>query len=182
MPMHRRTLIVLVAVIALTTVVATTGPAAGGSTHRPSDRLSEGPNLVKIFGEETLEPNVLITSTFRFSPEVLFPGSGERVRWIDRDESDDPHTITLVRRSDLPDTVQEAFSCRPCNDAINAHFAGDQPKLHVNVGERGLDQPGDSLLLLPGESIAAGISAATGTNLYYLCAIHPWMQGKLVVG
>jgi len=25
------------------------------------------------------------------------------------------------------------------------------------------------------------ISAPAGTTLYYMCAVHPWMQGKIVV-
>jgi plastocyanin len=177
MPMYRRTLVLLVAAIVITTTAATVGTAAGGS-----DRRSHEPNRVRIVGTETFEANALIQSTVRFSPEVFFPHTGERVRWIDQDESEDPHTVTLVERGDLPSSVLEAFNCGPCNDALDAHFAGDQPKLKVNVGEPGLDQPGDSLLLLPGESIAAPVSAAAGTTLYYLCAIHPWMQGRLVVG
>jgi hypothetical protein len=52
----------------------------------------------------------------------------------------------------------------------------------VNVGGPGLDQSGDSLLFFAGESISAEISAAAGTTLYYLCAIHPWMQGSITVG
>jgi hypothetical protein len=52
----------------------------------------------------------------------------------------------------------------------------------VNVGAPGLDQPGDSLLFFPGESISAEVSAAAGTTLSYLCAIHPWMIGSITVG
>jgi len=54
--------------------------------------------------------------------------------------------------------------------------------VRVNVGQPGLDQPGDSLLILDGQTIGATISASAGTNLFYLCAIHPWMQGQLRVG
>jgi len=26
------------------------------------------------------------------------------------------------------------------------------------------------------------VTAKPGTTLYFLCAVHPWMQGKIVVG
>jgi len=40
---------------------------------------------------------------------------------------------------------------------------------------------GDSLLMLPGHSISSVITAPPGTTLYYLCAIHPWMDGSITV-
>jgi hypothetical protein len=52
----------------------------------------------------------------------------------------------------------------------------------VNAGGTELDQPGDSLLLFPGESISAEVSAAAGTTVSYVCAIHPLMQGSITVG
>jgi hypothetical protein len=105
------------------------------------------------------------------------------VRWIDQDKVPDPHTITLVRRGQVPTSFAEAFNCQPCNAALDAHFGtGGPPAARVNVGQPGLDQPGDSLLILDGQSIGAQISASAGTNLFYLCAIHPWMQGQLRVG
>lgn len=175
--MHRRTLVLLAAAI-ITTTAVTVGTAAGGS----SDRMSHEPNLVKILGENSFEANTLIQSTLRFSPERSFPHAGEGVHWVDRDQVDEPHTVTVVPPRQLPSSVEETFACRPCNDALDAHFSGDQPKLRVNFGDPGLDQAGDSLLILPGERIAATVSASVGINLYYLCSIHPWMQGKLVVG
>jgi hypothetical protein len=45
-----------------------------------------------------------------------------------------------------------------------------------------LDQPGDSLWLAPGATISSQVSAPAGTTLFYLCAIHGWMQGRLTVG
>jgi hypothetical protein len=51
----------------------------------------------------------------------------------------------------------------------------------IDVGSPGLDAPGDSLLFFAGESISATISAPAGSTLFYLCAIHPWMQGSISV-
>lgn len=176
--MYRRALAILSTAIVFIVPTVTTGSTAGGSPE-PASHES---NLVRVLGTQTFEANTLIQATFRFSPERLFPHSGEGVRWIDQDKVEEPHTITVVRRSQLPTSIPEVFGCEVCNDALAAHFSSDPPRVRVNVGDPGLDQPGDSLLLLPDGSIGAQVSADPGTNLYYLCAIHSWMQGKLTVG
>jgi hypothetical protein len=33
----------------------------------------------------------------------------------------------------------------------------------------------------PHKSETVVVSAPPGTRLYFMCAIHPWMQGKIVV-
>ena len=188
--MRRRNLFVTTAafVLAVTSIaVGTTGAAADrdaadGTTERSTAGRSHDPLRVRAIGEETFEANALIQSTFRFTPDITYPHSGERVRWVDDDGTDDPHTITIVRRAQLPADFVETFNCTPCNEALDAHFAGGRVNLRVNVGRAGLDQPGDSLLLLPGESIGAQVTAPPATNLSFLCAVHPWMQGRLVVG
>ena len=177
--MYRRALAILSTAIVFIVPTITTGSAAGGA---PGQAKHGETNLVRILGTETFEANTLIQATFRFAPERLFPHSGESVRWIDQDKAEDPHTITVVRRSQLPTSVPEVFQCEACNAALDAHFSSNPPKVRVNVGDPGLDQPGDSLLLLPDTSIGAQITADPGTNLYYLCSIHAWMQGKLTVG
>ena len=175
--MHRR-IFFLLAVGALAVTVIVVGPAVG---RAPGPKTHE-PHLVRALGNESFEANTLIQATFRFSPERSFPHTGERLRWVDRDSVEEPHTITIVRRGQLPTSLDEVFDCQPCNDALGQHFSTDPPSLRVDVGQPGLDQPGDSLLLLPGTSIGAVVSAPAGTNLRYLCSIHPWMQGKIVVG
>ena len=188
--MRRRNLFVATAafVLAITSIAfGTTGAAADrdaadGITEGSAVRRSHNPLRVRAVGEETFEANALIQSTFRFTPEFAYPHSGERVRWVDDDATDDPHTITIVRRAQLPGDFVETFNCTACNEALDAHFAGGRVNVRVNVDGAGLNAPGDSLLLLPGESIGAQVSAPPATNLSFLCAIHPWMQGRLVVG
>ncbi|HJR97637.1 MAG TPA: hypothetical protein VJ979_07000 [Actinomycetota bacterium] len=176
--MRKRIFALVTSTVLVLAGVATIGSAAGGTPDR-----THQPKVVRLLGQETFEANALVTSTFRFSPERSFPHTGERVRWIDQDKVPDPHTITVVRRRQLPTTLAEAFNCQACNAALDAHFGtGGPPVVRVNVGQPGLDQPGDSLLILDGETIGATISASAGTNLFYLCAIHPWMQGQLRVG
>jgi hypothetical protein len=53
----------------------------------------------------------------------------------------------------------------------------------VNVGGPGLDARGDSLLFGGpfDQAVEAQVTAPAGTTLYYLCVIHPWMQGSIKV-
>jgi len=40
---------------------------------------------------------------------------------------------------------------------------------------------GDSIVLMPGESFMVQVTAPAGTVLHFMCIIHPWMQGEIVV-
>jgi hypothetical protein len=92
--------------------------------------------------------------------------------------------VTIVAQSDLPTTADEVFACQVCGDAFAAHFPAPPPAppvLVVDVGAAGLDAAGDSLLLFDDQSVSATVSAASGSTLFYLCAVHPWMQGQINV-
>ena len=173
--MKARSLILSIALVLVAGTFFTTASA--------EKRRSHDPYLIRVNGTENFEANTLIQATFRFSPERSFPHTGDKVRLLDDAKVAEPHTLTIVRRGQLPTSVPEVFECAACNAALEAHFAqGNQPVLKVNVGAPGLDQPGDSLWLAPGSSISSQVSAPSGTTLYFLCAIHGWMQGRLVVG
>jgi hypothetical protein len=106
---------------------------------------------------------------------------------VDEDQvADEPHTVTVVDEADLPTEVDEVFGCQapgePCGDALAGHFGGGPPVPVIEAGGSGLDAPGDSLLLFPGGSVSATVSAPAGSTLFYLCALHPWMQGSITVG
>lgn len=143
------------------------------------------PTTVAVRGGEKFVPNALIQSTFRFSPGLISVSSGQEITWVDEGQIADPHTITVV--ADLPATLEEVFGCQepdqPCADALAAHglFGGEIVPV-IEVGNSGLDSVGDSLLLFPGGSVSAVVSAPAGTVLRYLCALHPWMQGSITVG
>ena len=132
-------------------------------------------------GDEKFVPNAMIQSTLRFSPGKVNASTGQTLTWTHADQTTAPHTVTIVDQADVPGSIDEVFACPACVAALDAHFAGGLNPV-VNVGLPGLDQPGDSLLLFPGESVSAEVAAAAGTTLDYLCAIHPWMQGSITVG
>lgn len=145
--------------------------------------LSASANSGTVFtrGDEKFVPNAMIQSTLRFSPGRVNASTGQILTWTHADQTEAPHTVTIADQTDLPASIDEVFECPVCGAALDAHFAGGLNAV-VNVGAPGLDQPGDSLLFFPGESISAEVSAPAGTTLYYLCAIHPWMQGSITVG
>ena len=175
---RRRYALFSVIPLALLTVVTS---VSGADTPGPLSHRDV--TVVRALGNEDFEANALIFSTFRFDPERSFPHSGDRVRLTDADRVDGaPHTLTVVRKGQLPMTTVDVFGgCTACEQAIEAHFSTDPPRLKVGIGD-GLNEPGDSLLIFEGESIGANITAPSGTVLHFLCAFHPWMQGRLVVG
>jgi plastocyanin len=138
---------------------------------------------VKIIGDEKFVPNRLIASDFRFAPGFIRVKSGGSATWVNTTE--DEHTVTIVDEEDVPADFDEVFECRDpggvCRAALDGHFGSDPPVPVLNAGAPGLDTPGDSLLILPEERVRAVVSAPAGTDLYYICAIHPWMQGEIEV-
>jgi plastocyanin len=170
-----RKLSLIISVVLLAALTSTTAVA----TDRNRDR-----NQVATRGTERFKSNALFNSTFSFRPGTIEVDSGDSATWVDRDRLDAPHTITVVEEH--PGDLEELFFCREaggaCREAIDAHFPPGQPPVPVvNVGEPGLDSPGDSLLMFPGTSVTEVVSAPSGATLLYICAFHPWMQGSIEV-
>jgi len=138
---------------------------------------------VRTLGDEKVVPNAMVQATLRFTPGMIKVASGEQLTWTHDDNTTEPHTITVVEA--FPEATLDAiFGCgnpgEPCAEALAAHFAGGFNPV-VEAGAPGLDTPGDSLFLGDDTSVTATVSAPSGTTLKYLCAIHPWMQGDIVV-
>jgi plastocyanin len=151
--------------------------AMASSTSAASGRT------VRVAGDEQFVPNAKIMATLRFVPGPLSVQSGETVTWAS-DTPTEPHTISVVAASDVPGSVEDVFNCPICNSILAGHFPNgfDNPPVFVlNAGNPGIDAIGDSLLLAPGGSVSATISAPAGSTLHYVCAIHPWMQGTIMV-
>jgi plastocyanin len=171
-----RTMLALAATAALGASVLVIGPAG-----------AQAPNQAKlqIVGGTTVKPGKFVKDNQRFAPRNRKVRSGGTVRLANKAKTQDPHTISLVRKSDLPNTPQETFECEACGPFFGAHQVneetGDVGQPVVDVGEPGFDQPGDSMFVAPEAVVRFDVSADKGSTLYYLCAVHPWMQGKLRV-
>lgn len=175
----------LVAAAATLIVAVVVGPASAGGGVAPAA-------TVEVRGGDILEPGLFIKNNFRFVPRRITVSSGDVVRWVDRDrDEDDPHTVTIARKADLPQTIAQLEACYEpggfCIETIEAHDPGldEQPpfNIRVNRGGPGLDRRGDSLLFGGpfDQAIRGRVTAAPGRTLYYLCVIHPWMQGSITV-
>jgi hypothetical protein len=152
---------------------------------------ANGSNTVTAVNKFSFQPNQALNVAFRFSPGTLRIGSGEQLTFrqgpvVPDVFPPDPHTLSIVKRSDVPGTIEEVLTCPACAPFFEAHDPGNdqQPPFNyvVNVGKPGLDRPGDSLLIDAEHPVTrARVTAASGTTLDFICAIHPWMQGKLKV-
>lgn len=167
-----RKLTILAAVVAMAAIVSGAVVSAGPAW------------TIKTTGGVQFVPNALIMSNLAFSPGPIKVDSGDVVTWVHADQTEDPHTVTIVNLADLPAAIEEVFVCEaigPCGAALAAHF-GPPPTFILDPdADGGLSVPGDSLLFFHGQTISSTITAPSGTTLYYLCAIHPWMQGSIEV-
>jgi hypothetical protein len=125
---------------------------------------------LRIVGGVQMQPGKFIRDDQRFKPGNLNVRSGGSVTLRNRAKTEDPHTLSLVNKSDLPRTPQEAFECEACGPFFAAHQVneetGDVGQPLVNVGETGFDQPGDSIFVPPGGTVRFDVSADKGKTLY----------------
>jgi plastocyanin len=137
----------------------------------------------RLLPNRAAPPNLRFLNTFHWAPGTITVRSGGRVRWRNRIPRE-LHTITISTRRDLPRSLEGR--CRPCEIA-GGHLADPNDQNSrianpvLNAGPAGLDREGDSLVLRPGRSVSATVSAAPGSTLSYVCAVHPWMQGRIRV-
>src|SRR5207245_1229224 len=69
----------------------------------------------------------------------------------------DPHSLSIVKRSQLPRTIRQVENCTVCGAIAKSHGVnpegppqeGPPPIPRVNVGAAGFDQPGDSIVIGP---------------------------------
>jgi hypothetical protein len=99
----------------------------------------------------------------------------------------------VVRRSQLPRNARQVENCFSQNGvcsqiavdhgAINPDTGEEQEPTTplVDKGAEGFNQPGDSVIIPGRRKRTVRITARRGNDLYFLCALHAWMQGRLDV-
>ncbi len=106
-----------------------------------------------------------------------------------------PHTFSLVTKGSLPKTAKQRKTCfTPGKICMGiAHWYGlkgeEAPKNPlVEAGKLGWDtmgtptKKGDSYFFgKKGASIDQKVTAKAGTTLYFMCAVHSFMQGSIKV-
>lgn len=108
-----------------------------------------------------------------------------------------PHTFSLVTKGSLPKTPKARQTCftpkHICMAIAKWHGTNGNGPVTKNPVEAGVDgwdtlgsvtKTGDSWFTgekKAGTSIVEPVTAAPGTRLYFLCAVHSWMQGSTEV-
>jgi hypothetical protein len=172
--MSRRTIALLAAGAALGATALAIGPATAAQKAPSSKKMA-------IVGHSEFKPGRFAFDNQRFSPRSFSIRSGGTVTLRNKAKTEDPHTISVVAKSQLP----TSFDCEVCGQIFAAHGADEQTGAIanpvVNVGAAGFDQPGDSMFVPPRGKVTFDVSASAGSTLYLLCAVHPWMQGRITV-
>lgn len=185
----------LVSGAAALALVAAGGVAAVGASGSSDSAETAATNLAVVKQKHTFEmrPNRYIKDGLRFDKDVYAVNSGGTLRVVNNKASEGPHTVSIVRKRDLPTNINEVFNCQVCNAMFEAHGAdpnGDKPPRFPFVedgkGQKdpsNFNRPGDSGVTGPqkGDSFEVPVTAPADTKRWFLCAVHPWMQAKLRV-
>jgi hypothetical protein len=168
-----------------------TGVAVAAKSSAPAKAT------IKVSQHNKMVPNRFIQDGLRWDKDVYHVRSGGTLHIVNTVATEGPHTLSVVKKSQLPRTAAQVNNCRICLKIAQEFGITDpndpnaQPQFQYvdnGVGSQtptNVDRPGDSGLTGPGkkgESINLKVTARKGTTLYFLCAIHPWMQAKIVVG
>jgi hypothetical protein len=149
---------------------------------------------IKVSTSTKIKPNRWIQDGLRWDKDVYRVRSGGTLKVVNTAADEGPHTFTVVKRTDLP-KAGTFRGCAVCDKLGKAHGAEPNsdappkfPFLENGVGQDtppNVDRPGDSGITgegKQGESISLKVTAKKGTQLYFMCLIHPWMEAKVLVG
>lgn len=135
-----------------------------------------------------IKPGFWIKDNLRYTPYVSTVKSGGTVviKAGRGAFGEGPHTFSIVRKSDLPRTAAQANACKACGKIAEEHGVdpsadSSQPPAHPFVdGGDGFNKRYDSVVFEKNPA-PIKITAKKGKTLYFMCAVHPWMQGKIIV-
>jgi plastocyanin len=177
-------------IVGLCLVVGMSGVAVAANTAAVPRSVT-----VKQSSSFKFVPNRYIQDGLRFDKDVYKVKSGGTVNFAATVVNEGPHTLSVVREKDLPKTAKAFNRCAICEKLGQAHGAdpnSDAPPkfqfLENGVGQTtvpDLNKPGDSGVFVTGkkgEKISFKVTAKKGTDLYFMCLIHPWMQAEVQVG
>src|SRR3954452_24006221 len=186
-PMHRRIAVALAATATLCASALAIAPAIAATAHSAAGKK----NHIVIRDGQTYKPGFYAKFNLRFTPFKQTVRKGATVTLTRKDLSaGEPHSISFVKKSQLPKTNRAIDKCQNqghiCFKIGVAHQfdpqTGNVAKPVVDVNKPGVDGPGDSFYIAPKDkTLSFKVTAKKGKTLYYLCAIHPWMQGSIKV-
>jgi hypothetical protein len=176
---------VSVAAVALALALVVPGLAAGSASTASASATVPTISIKMVKGKMGF-----------FGPKTVV--AGEELRIVNQTNSKmvGPHTFALVTKGSLPKTSKARQLCftkgHICLAIAEWQGFNKKEEVTINPAEAGaagwdtmgsVTKPGDSWFTgtKPGASFEQVVSAAPGTTLYFMCAIHPWMQGSIKV-
>jgi hypothetical protein len=181
-------LTILASAMAAFAVAAAVPAMAAGGSGSASASASEGATIL-IKGSRK-EPLRFIT------PKTVVSGEDLTIVNDTNPKQIGPHTLSLVPESLWPETKAERKPCftpgHICMAIAKWHGVKgeDSPptKNPAKAGKAGWDtegtvsKTGDSWFTGKANAeFAQEVSAAPGTTLHFICAVHPWMHGSVEV-
>ena len=165
----------LTAVTSLALIVAAVVPAVAATPRNAT---------LTVKGGTVFKPNRFIGDGQRFGRDVTVIRS--RGTLTIRNRTRQPHTFSIVRKSEVPRTARQVENCRVCQPLGQSHGIppdgeGGPTIPLVDKGRKGFNQRGDSVAFGPRQQVRVKISARPRRTLRFICAIHPWMLGKIAV-
>jgi plastocyanin len=158
----------------------------GGTAIAAPKKKASNKATINLLAPIKVKVNKFIQDGARFRPGDATIKSGGTLTL--NNKSGAPHTFSIVKESDVPKSKGKILNCGSPKTICETLFVAHQPDADgnptvptVDVGQPGIDAPGDSLVLNPKQKETVKVSAKKGTELYFMCAIHAWMQGELKV-
>jgi len=146
-------------------------------------------NTITATGGMKVKANAYVQDAQHWDADSYSVKSGATVTLRDKSTENQPHTLSLVKK--LPKTPAQIMGCEACGPLMVAHEAnmetGEVGKPLVDVGAAGFQTAGDkttagdSIYLPPKGKVTFKVTAAKGTTLNFICAVHPWMIGTIKV-
>ena len=177
--------------------VAVLGLSAAGVAGTAGAAAKKRKNEIRIVGCTTVKPGKYLKVDLRFTPLNTTVKSGSTVKLLNRGRDPEPHTISFIQKKYLPKAfetpvdakLREAHQVDPENEeappgALVVDNGQPVPEGGTLVVDTMFtpDVAGDSAFIAPDQkSFSFKVTAKKGSRLYFYCAVHPWMQGKLKV-
>lgn len=182
-----RALAIALPAAAVAVVVGSSGLAGAAETTVPETGNTD---VIKI---------ELTKGKLKFvAPETVAYGDELEVENTTNPKQVGPHTFSLVTKGSIPKTAKQRKECftpkHICLAIAKWHgFNPKTEKISINPAKAGPEgwstmgnatgKKGDSWFTgeKPHSSITQQVTAEPGTTLYFQCAVHPWMHGKVTV-
>ena len=167
------------------------GVGGGSATAKPS---AAKPGVTKI----KIEANQKEKTLSFVGPDTVAQGDQLQIKNNTNPRTIGPHTFSLTTENSRPEGKKELKACGHKLQGMCGAIAIDWHEVNletgqigvnpVEVGHKGWDtkgnlkRKGDSVVMeRKGEKFQQKVTAPVGTELYFMCAVHPEMQGEIEV-